>query len=267
MAWIKTPLGELVNLDKVFCVEPGETETEVKIKDSSCDSEFYIESFDTKKERDDYLTALAQFINQEYALFEGIPKPEKSVYYLSSLPKESQIAELDKINRMLESRAHQKLSLNHYICIMEFKICGNDVMSDGSKFSIPVLEDIAKQAYGRCGELKIKGFSIGARIFETQVVTDNTRKTIDGEDYVYVKARAFFLEKPDSIFAKDLLDGEINTKYGCSATESKCSICGRPIHSQYCNHQIGNKYDGKLCYELVCREIDFMWWADVVPIQ
>lgn len=267
MAWIRTPLGELVNLDKVFCVEPGETETEVKIKDSSCDSEFYIESFDTKKERDSYLTALAQFINQEYALFEGIPKLEKSVYYLSSLPKESQIAEIEKINHMLENHVLKKVGFNDYIGIMEFKICDNEVMPDGSKFSIPVLEDIAKQAYGKRGELQIQGFCIGARIYEVQVVTDNTRKTIDGEDYVYVKARAFFLEKPDSIFAKYLLDGEIDVKYGCSSTESKCSICGHPIHSQYCNHQIGNKYDGKLCYELVCKEIDFRWWADVVPPQ
>ena len=138
---------------------------------------------------------------------------------------------------MLENHVLKKVGFNDYTGIMEFKICDNEVMPDGSKFSIPVLEDIAKQAYGKRGELQIQGFCIGARIYEVQVVTDNTRKTIDGEDYVYVKARAFFLEKPDSIFAKYLLDGEIDVKYGCSSTESKCSICGHPIHSQYCNHQ------------------------------
>lgn len=109
-----------------------------------------------------------------------------------------------------------------------------------------------------------------ARIYSARVVTDSSRKTADGEDYTYIEAKAYMVRTEKN---KDLIteiDAGIKkeTSVGCAVKNIRCSICGRNIKTEGCEHKKGNVYGGKLCCYLLSEPSDAYEWSFVaVPAQ
>ncbi len=101
-------------------------------------------------------------------------------------------------------------------------------------------------------------------------MTDETRKTADGEVYTYILAKAYTVRTEKN---KDLIteiDAGIKkeTSVGCSVKEIKCSICGKDIKTQGCEHRKGKVYGGKICCYLLNDPADAYEWSFVaVPAQ
>lgn len=109
-----------------------------------------------------------------------------------------------------------------------------------------------------------------ARIYAAEVVTDATRKTADGEDYTYVKAKAYMVrtEKNKDLIAEIDAGIKKETSVGCCVSNISCSICGRNIKTEGCEHQKGKSYGGKLCCYLLSEPTDAYEWSFVaVPAQ
>lgn len=109
-----------------------------------------------------------------------------------------------------------------------------------------------------------------ARIYTAKVVTDSARKTADGEDYTYIEAKAYMVrtEKNKDLIAEIDAGIKKETSVGCAVRNISCSICGRNIKTEGCEHKKGNVYGGKLCCYLLSEPTDAYEWSFVaVPAQ
>lgn len=182
---------------------------------------------------------------------------------ISQLPDE----ELELIGKF----ARKKLEKDE-LYTFSLILCDNEIDRDNEKFTIQALNTLAKLFVGKTGifDHNMKSKDQSARIYAAEVVTDSTRKTADGEDYTYIKAKAYMVRTEKN---KDLI-AEINagikkeTSVGCCVSDISCSICGRNIKTEGCEHQKGKTYGGKLCCYLLSEPTDAYEWSFVaVPAQ
>lgn len=151
-------------------------------------------------------------------------------------------------------------------------LCDNEIDRDNEKFTVSALHTLAKLFVGKTGifDHNMKSKDQTARIYSAEVVTDETRKTADGEVYTYIKAKAYMVRTEKN---KDLIteiDAGIKkeTSVGCCVRDISCSICGKNIKTQGCEHQKGKTYGGKLCCYLLSDPSDAYEWSFVaVPAQ
>lgn len=109
-----------------------------------------------------------------------------------------------------------------------------------------------------------------ARIYTAEVQTDETRKTADGEVYTFIKAKAYMVrtEKNKDLIAEIDAGIKKETSVGCCVRDISCSICGKNIKTEGCEHQKGKSYGGRVCCYLLSEPTDAYEWSFVaVPAQ
>lgn len=151
-------------------------------------------------------------------------------------------------------------------------LCDNEIDRDNEKFTVSALHTLAKLFVGKTGifDHNMKSRDQTARIYSAEVMTDETRKTADGEVYTYIKAKAYMVRTEKN---KDLIteiDAGIKkeTSVGCCVSDISCSICGKNIKTEGCEHQKGKSYGGRLCCYLLSEPMDAYEWSFVaVPAQ
>ena len=109
-----------------------------------------------------------------------------------------------------------------------------------------------------------------ARIFDTELVQDETKQTELGEVHTELAGKAYMV-KTDS--NKDLIaeiKGGIKKEVSTSCVPKKmvCNVCGVDNMKDYCRHWPGVEYDGKVCKMLLdgatdAHELSFV----AVPAQ
>lgn len=175
--------------------------------------------------------------------------------------------DLEKINRFTvkELSADEVYSFNVILC-------DNDVDRDGERFSNEALVQLAELFVGVTGifDHNPKSANQSARIYHAECVAIPGRKTVTGEDYICVKAKAYM---PLSEKNADLI-GDINAgikkevSVSCAVGSFTCSVCGRDMRYDPCDHIKGEVYDGKLCYCTLSEINDAYEWSFVaVPAQ
>ncbi len=151
-------------------------------------------------------------------------------------------------------------------------LCDNEIDRDSEKFTVSALHTLAKLFVGKTGifDHNMKSKDQTARIYAAEVMTDPQRKTADGEDYTYIKAKAYMVrtEKNKDLIAEIDAGIKKETSVGCCIRDISCSICGRNIKTEGCEHQKGKVYGGKLCCYLLSEPTDAYEWSFVaVPAQ
>ena len=175
--------------------------------------------------------------------------------------------ELELIGRF----ARKKLSRDE-LYTFSLILCDNEIDRDNEKFTVDALHKLAELFVGKTGifDHNMKSKDQTARIYAAQVLTDETRKTADGEVYTYILAKAYTVrtEKNKDLIAEIDAGIKKETSVGCSVKEIKCSICGKDIKTQGCEHRKGKVYGGKLCCYLLNDPADAYEWSFVaVPAQ
>ena len=175
--------------------------------------------------------------------------------------------ELELIGRF----ARKKLSRDE-LYTFSLILCDNEIDRDNEKFTVESLHKLAELFVGKTGifDHNMKSKDQTARIYAAQVLTDETRKTADGEVYTYILAKAYTVrtEKNKDLIAEIDAGIKKETSVGCSVKEIKCSICGKDIKTQGCEHRKGKVYGGKLCCYLLNDPADAYEWSFVaVPAQ
>ncbi len=151
-------------------------------------------------------------------------------------------------------------------------LCDNEIDRDNEKFTPSALKALAQLFVGKTGifDHNMKSKDQSARIYAAEAVTDSSRKTSDGEDYTYIKAKAYMIktEKNKDLIAEIDAGIKKETSVGCAVGSIICSICGRNIKTEGCEHQKGKSYGGKLCCYLLSDPTDAYEWSFVaVPAQ
>lgn len=174
---------------------------------------------------------------------------------------------LNKINAF----TRRELSEEEVFCFSTV-LCDNEIDRDNEKFSREALDELAKLFVGKTGIFNHdpKGENQTARIFDTRVVTDETRKTADGEIYSALVADVYMVRTDKNADLIKEIDGGIKKEVsvGCSVAKEICSVCGRDRKVNPCNHRKGVNYSGKKCYGILTEPTDAYEWSFVaVPAQ
>lgn len=167
--------------------------------------------------------------------------------------------------------ARKKLE-NEEIYTFSLVLCDNEIDRDNEKFTVSALNKLAELFVGKTGifDHNMKSKDQTARIYSAEVVTDTERKTSDGEPYTYIKAKAYMVrtEKNKDLIAEIDAGIKKETSVGCCVSDISCSICGRNIKTEGCEHQKGKVYGGKLCCYHLSEPTDAYEWSFVaVPAQ
>lgn len=183
---------------------------------------------------------------------------------LNSVPDEEELELINKYTRR-EFTAEE-------VYVFSLTLCDNDVDRDFERFTVESLFELEKLFVGKTGIVDHESRSKNqtARIFKCKVEAVEGKKTLTGDDYFKLTARAYIpiTEGNREVIAS--IDSGIKKEVsvGCAVEESICSVCGKIYGSSGCNHQKGKTYGGTLCFAELINPYDAYEWSFVaVPAQ
>ncbi len=148
------------------------------------------------------------------------------------------------------------------VYVFSLRLCDDQIDRDYERFDSAALPGLAKLFIGKTGIVDHCWSSENqvARIFETQVVTEN--------GVSFIKAWAYIRRggANDEIIADIEAGIKKEVSVGCAMGRSICSVCG----SEYgtCGHRKGECYDGLVCCAVLQEPVDAYEFSFVaVPAQ
>lgn len=183
------------------------------------------------------------------------------------MPQEITKEMLEKINTFTK----REMSADE-VYVFPVILCDNEIDRDNERFSTNALNSLAKLFIGKTGikDHNPKASNQTARIFETEVITDESRKTSAGECYTFLKASAYMVRtsKNDDIIKEIDAGIKKEVSVSCSISKGICSICGTDTKESSCCHRKGKMYNGKRCHIILDCPTDAYEWSFVaVPAQ
>lgn len=183
---------------------------------------------------------------------------------INSIPTEEELKLINNYTRR-EFKADE-------VYVFSVTLCDNDVDRDFERFTVESLFELEKLFVGKTGIVDHESRSKNqtARIFKCKVEAVEGKKTVTGDDYFRLTARAYIPVTEGNKETIASIDSGIKKEVsvGCAVSKSICSVCGQKFLSQKCNHQKGNTYDGVLCYAELTDPYDAYEWSFVaVPAQ
>ena len=151
-------------------------------------------------------------------------------------------------------------------------LCDNEVDRDFERFTEGTLKELQSLFVGKTG-ISDHEWSSGrqvARIYRTELVTEQGKKTAAGTPYMYLRGYAYMLRTEETAGLIADIEGGIKreTSVGCAVAETRCSICGETLGGGKCSHRKGESYGGKLCCGELTGAVDAYEWSFVaVPAQ
>ncbi len=175
--------------------------------------------------------------------------------------------ELEKINKFTRRKfAEDELYTFSVI------LCDNDIDRDLESFSDKALDTLKECFVGKTGVFDHNASTVNqnARIYDTEVICDNSRKTKDCRPYRYLKANAYMVRTDENKNLIAEIDGGIKKEVSisCAAAKKICSVCGCDKNKDGCNHVKGRFYSDRLCHTILDKITDAYEWSFVaVPAQ
>ena len=158
------------------------------------------------------------------------------------------------------------------IYIFTVTLCDNEVDRDNERFSLDCITALKDMFTGVTGifDHSMKSSDQTARIYKTQVVTDDSRITSSGEAYTRLKAWCYMLRTEKNRSLIEEIDAGIKKEVSisCSVKSRICSVCGKDMRTHDCPHIQGETVNGKVCHAVLCDPTDAYEWSFVaVPAQ
>lgn len=174
---------------------------------------------------------------------------------------------LEKINKFTRREFSEE-----ELYVFSVILCDNEVDRDRERFSDNALNTLKSLFVGKTGIFDHDPSTSNqtARIFDTELITDDSRTTKNGEPYKYLKASAYMVRTEENKNLIAEIDGGIKKEVSisCSAGKKTCSVCGRDRTSEGCSHIRGKRYNGRMCHTVLDDISDAYEWSFVaVPAQ
>lgn len=174
---------------------------------------------------------------------------------------------MEKINRL----SRKKLEKDE-VYVFNITLCDNEIDRDYDVFSEKSLTELGKLFIGKTGisDHSMRSGDQTARIYATWIEKTPGKLTSYGESYVALKAGAYMVKtKRNEDLIKEIDAGiKKEVSVGCSVSKSICSICGKDVMREGCEHRKGKSYGGKVCYHTLTDPTDAYEWSFVaVPAQ
>lgn len=193
-----------------------------------------------------------------------VTKSAEAIIPESDIPDEK---ELELISRYTRKKPDAK-----DIYTFTVTLCDNEVDRDCERFSLSAISLLKDMFDGVTGifDHSMKSTDQTARIYKTEVVTDNTKVTSCGEPYTRLKAWCYMLRTEKNADLINEIDCGIKkeTSISCSVGTRICSVCGNDMRSGDCCHIQGENVNGKICHAILTDPTDAYEWSFVaVPAQ
>lgn len=151
-------------------------------------------------------------------------------------------------------------------------LCDNDVDRDYEAFTVDALKELQKLFVGKTGIFDHNPTSKNqsARIYKTWCEFDSEKKTVFASPYVALKAKAYMVRTENNKSLIEEIEGGIKKEVSvsCKMNKAVCSVCGKELLLNGCEHRKGKKYGDKLCYVSLSQAQDAYEWSFVaVPAQ
>lgn len=174
---------------------------------------------------------------------------------------------MEKINRLTRREFRED-----EVYTFPVTLCDNEIDRDGERFSDAALEAMAELFVGKTGifDHDPSAANQTARIYDTEIVTDDARLTSYGAPYKCLKGYAYMVRTSANADLITLIDGGIRKEVSvsCSAGRRLCSVCGADLTQHACTHRKGETYNGALCHTILDGITDAYEWSFVaVPAQ
>jgi len=158
------------------------------------------------------------------------------------------------------------------VYVFSVTLCDNDVDRDFERFTVESLFALEKLFVGKTGIVDHVSSSKNqtARIFKCGVEAVEGRKTITGDDYFKLTARAYIPITDGNRETIMSIESGIRKEVsvGCAVEESICSVCGKAMGHDGCHHIKGQTFGSKLCFAELMNPYDAYEWSFVaVPAQ
>lgn len=158
------------------------------------------------------------------------------------------------------------------VYIFPVTLCDNETDRDCERFSVGALKKLSELFVGRTGifDHDPSGKNQAARIFKAELATDPDKTTRSGEQYTFVRAKAYMMRTEGNEDLIREIDGGIKKEVSvsCAVGRRVCSICGADERSGECSHIKGKSYGGRLCEKILDEPTDAYEWSFVaVPAQ
>lgn len=163
------------------------------------------------------------------------------------------------------------------VLMFDVVLCDNAVDRVGDKLTINFLKTLAEKSKALIG-LKDHEWSSDnqlCRLYDAEVIIDDTRKTENDEPYAYVLGHAYTLRAFDDL-VKRIESGLLKEcSISFKSTGDKCSICGAETVKNeeglaVCSvgHVATGEYNGEVCFNIIdnCEDV-FEWSLVAVPCQ
>lgn len=174
---------------------------------------------------------------------------------------------LDKLNQFTR-RKHTE----EEVFLFDVILCDNDIDRDMERFSDEALKQLETLFVGKTGifDHDLRSGGQTARIYDTELVQDASRKTRDGRPYIALKAHAYMVRTDSNADLIREIEGGIKKEVSvsCSAGKRFCSVCGADRNTAPCSHVPGRTYGDKTCCTVLEDVQDAYEWSFVaVPAQ
>ncbi len=174
---------------------------------------------------------------------------------------------LEQLNRFTR-REHKP----EEVYLFDVVLCDNDIDRDLECFSEDALAQMEQLFVGKTGIFDHDPRTSGqtARIYDTELVRDSSRRTKDGRPYVSLKAHAYMIRTDSNADLIREIEGGIKKEVSvsCSAAKHRCSVCGADRRESACGHVKGRTYGDRTCHIILEEITDAYEWSFVaVPAQ
>lgn len=188
----------------------------------------------------------------------------------------SQVGDISSDLELINEHTVKPLTADE-VYVFKVVLCDNDIDRVNDKMTDEFLAEYAQASKGLTG-LKDHDWESDnqlARLYDTEVVTDESQLTRLGEPRKYVLGKAYTLTKYQDYIDKINAGLLKESSVSFDSVEDTCSICGA-ITTKDCDdvaicpneHIMGQIYDGKLCYNSINKLRDAYEWSLVaVPCQ
>ena len=159
------------------------------------------------------------------------------------------------------------------VYVFALHLCDNEVDRDYERFDIPALKRLGELFVGRTGlfDHSWSARDQSARIFRTEVRTDESLTTSAGEPYTWLKGYAYMVRTEANRDLIREIQGGIKKEVSiaCRVRETVCSICGESLYdAEKCTHRKGHWYQNRQCCGILRDPLDAYEWSFVaVPAQ
>lgn len=147
-------------------------------------------------------------------------------------------------------------------------LCDNAIDEHWERFDLDALTKLKDMFVGKTGIVDSTKVSHPLRIYDCYIEQASSWDMVLGEPYYKLKAKVYIIRNEiNNKLISEIENGDIKEVHlACATSECICSICGKNMRTNACNHTKGKFYENQYCYATLSNPIEvYEWHMSISP--